>query len=84
MFGGVGVMMNGNMLCGVHKEHLILRLDPESAAEAMGVPAAKPFDITGRPMKGWIMMGEEGFTSDAELEYWINKARDFVITLPKK
>lgn len=34
MFGGICHLMNGNMLCGVYKEFLILRLGPETAAAA--------------------------------------------------
>jgi hypothetical protein len=56
MFGGVCHLIYGNMFCGVHKEFLILRLGEAAAAEALSKAHTRPFDITGRPMKGWVMI----------------------------
>ena len=83
MFGGIGYLMNGNMICGIHKQFLVLRLGTEQASAALDLPHVKPFDITGRAMKGWVMM-EEGFNSDEDLLAWLNKTRTFVSTLPPK
>ena len=68
MFGGVCHLRNGNMFCGVHKDYLILRLGESSAKEAMANAHVRPFDITGKPMKGWVMVQEKGFESEAELK----------------
>ena len=84
MFGGVCHLLNGNMFCGVYKEFLILRLGKEEAEITIGLPFARPFDITGRAMKGWVMIEQEGFRSDNELKSWLNQAKKFVDTLPKK
>lgn len=54
VFGGVCHLIRGNMFCGVHKEVLILRLGEAAAADALSKPQTKPFDITGRPKKGWV------------------------------
>jgi hypothetical protein len=83
MFGGVCYLQNGNMFCGVHKDRLILRLGERAAAEALKGPFVRDFDITGRPMKGWVMVEEKAF-SGSKLEEWLKKARFFVETLPKK
>ena len=82
-FGGTCHLLNGNMLCGVHKDRLILRLGPRAAEQAMSRPHVKPFDITGKPMKGWIMVEKKGL-SDQALEEWLAAARSFVATLPAK
>ena len=82
-FGGTCHLLNGNMLCGVHKDRLILRLDPQEAKEALSRPHVKPFDITGRPMKGWVMVEKAGL-SDKLLKEWLAAARRFVATLPAK
>jgi len=83
MFGGTCYTVKGNMACGVYKDYLILRLGEELAAEALKLPGARPFDITGKPMKGWVMVAEAELT-DAEISGWIEKARTFVKTLPVK
>ena len=84
MFGGVCHQLNGNILSGVHKDKLILRLGEDEAKQAMKQKTVGPFDITGRPMKGWVMVAKEGFKTEAALTDWLNRAKDFVTTLPKK
>jgi TfoX/Sxy family transcriptional regulator of competence genes len=84
MFGGVCHLINGNMFCGVYKDFLILRLGVDNAKEALELAHVKPFDITGRPMKGWVMVEEKGFDTEAVLRKWLNKAKAFVATLPPK
>jgi TfoX/Sxy family transcriptional regulator of competence genes len=84
MFGGVCHMLNGNMICGVLDDFLILRLGEKRANEALRYPHVRPFDVTGRPMKGWVMVEKAGFTSDEELKSWLMKAKEFVKNLPPK
>jgi hypothetical protein len=84
MFGGVGYLLNGNMLVGVWKDSLIVRLDPEEGDEALKDPHVKAFDITGRPMKGWVLVEPEGVKNDDQLGGWIGRAVKFVGALPAK
>jgi TfoX/Sxy family transcriptional regulator of competence genes len=84
MFGGVCHLLNGNMFCGVHKDFLILRLGEKNSKNALQLPFVRPFDITGKPMRGWVMVESDGFESDNELEDWLSKAKEFVNTLPPK
>ncbi len=84
MFGGIAFLLNGNMCCGVNKDRAVLRINPKDSSEAIRQPGAGPFDITGRPMKGWIMVGPEGCSGDEDLARWIQQAREFVATLPPK
>ncbi len=84
MFGGVGFLLRGNMCFGVYKEFLILRLGPDQAAKAMKKSHTKPFDITGRAMKGWLMVKPQGVSSAVALKRWVDQAIDFVAQLPAK
>ena len=84
MFGGIGFLLNNNMCVGVYHDYLILRLGVEQAEQTLKQKNTKPFDITGRPMKGWVMVSEKGFSSQDELKTWIDKAIKFVRTLPAK
>jgi TfoX/Sxy family transcriptional regulator of competence genes len=83
MFGGTGYALDGNMVCGVYKNFLILRLGAEQAAEALRQPGVKTLDITGKPMKGWVMIPETELTDEATAR-WVEKARAFVKSLPAK
>ena len=84
MFGGVGFLLHGNMLVGVWKDWLIARLGPEEAEAALREPHIKEFDITGKVMKGWVMVELEGCDDDNQLSHWIEQALQFVKMLPAK
>ena len=84
MFGGVGFLLHGNMLVGVWKDSLIARLGPDEGEAALREPHVKEFDITGRAMKGWVLVGPEGVEEDDQLKDWIERATRFVRTLPAK
>ncbi len=84
MFGGVGFLLNGNMLVGVWKDSLIVRLGPDNYDDALLEPDVREFDITGKPMKGWVLVGPEGVQNDEQLTGWIDLALKFVKALPAK
>lgn len=84
MFGGVGFLFKGNMCVGIWKDSLIARIGPEAYATALREPFVREFDITGRAMTGWVLVEPEGLTSAQQLKDWINRALDFVETLPAK
>lgn len=84
MFGGVGFLLNGNMLVGIWQQSLIVRLGPDKSASALNQDYVREFDVTGRPMKGWIMVEPDGLDSDKQLAEWVEQALAFVETLPVK
>ena len=84
MFGWVGFLLHGNLLVGVWKDSLIVRLGPDEGDEALREPHVKEFNITGRPMKGWVLVESEGVEGDGQLKDWIERATTFVRTLPAK
>jgi len=84
MFGGVGFLLNGNLLVGVWKDSLIVRLGDDEGDEALLEPHVKAFDITGKPMKNWILVEPEGVEDEDQLKDWIQRAAKFVGKLPKK
>jgi TfoX/Sxy family transcriptional regulator of competence genes len=84
MFGGIGFMLFGNMACGVHEGKLIVRVGPDRYAESLAESHANVFDITGRPMKGWIAVSSDGYASDDDLWTWLDRGVGFAKTLPPK
>lgn len=84
MFGGVGYMLRGNMACGVNGDDLIVRVGPEGYEEALARPHTKEFDMTGRPMKGWVVVTADGVESDDQLEAWVQQGVDLSLSLPPK
>jgi TfoX/Sxy family transcriptional regulator of competence genes len=84
MFGGVGFLVNGNMACGVHKNDLIVRVGPASYTQALSQPHTRVFDMTGKPMAGWVMVKPEGCATGSDLKAWIEKGLHFARSLPGK
>ena len=84
MFGGLCFLLNGNMLGGVWKNSLIARLGPEQGEEALLEPHVRKMDITGKPMKGWVMVEPQGVEDEGQVKAWIQRAVKFVGKLPGK
>ncbi len=84
MFGGMAFLLNGNMCCGVHRDEMIVRLAPDEAEGALDTPHTHIFDLTGRPMKGWILVKPKGLVTDAALAKWIGVATQYAGSLPPK
>lgn len=84
MFGGVCWLLKGNMAFGIWKDFLIVRMAKDLAEKSLQGGNVKPFDITGRPMAGWIMVQEAGWKSAAGLAKWIDVGKRFALSLPEK
>jgi hypothetical protein len=83
-FGGLSFLLNGNMAVGVIKDELMVRVGPDIFDQAVASPHARPFDMTGKPMKGWILVDPQGLGEDADLARWIEQGIAFAQTLPPK
>ena len=84
MFGCLCFLLNGNALAGVWKDRLIARVGPDEGEAALLEPHVRAFDITGKPMRNWVLVEPEGIEDDSQLKDWIERATKFVKTLPKK
>ena len=84
MFGGVAFLLNGNMCVGLHGEELIVRLDPDATGQALAQPHTRIFDMTGRPMKGWILVKPAGLASESALARWVSMGVNYAASLPAK
>ncbi len=84
MFGGTCFLIGGNMLIGTLKDGLIVRVGKQAHAAAVKRPGAKTFDMTGRPMEGFVAVDGNAIAGDAALQDWIDLALAFVRTLPPK
>ncbi len=84
MFGGLAFLLRGNMCCGVHGDDLIVRLAPEDTDAALAQPGARVFDLTGRAMRGWILVGSRGTRAAPALRTWVGIAVRYAESLPAK
>jgi len=84
MFGGVCFLLHGNMACGVLNEDLIVRVGPDSYEALLKLPETKVFDMTGKPMKGWVMVSAKGHRAKKDMTAWVERGAAFAMTLPPK
>lgn len=84
MFGGIAYMLHGNMAVGISGDELMVRVGPERYDEALAQPHARVFDMTGRVMRGWVVVEAEGLTDDGALNAWVRKGTDHARSLPPK
>ncbi|HWM11932.1 MAG TPA: TfoX/Sxy family protein [Solirubrobacteraceae bacterium] len=84
MFGGLAFQLEGNMAVGVSGDELTVRVSPEKADDALAEPHARPFGSKGRPMKGWIVVAEEGVEGEKELAGWVARGVEHARSLPPK
>lgn len=84
MFGGICYLINGNMCFGIWKDNLIVRMAPELAVEKLKDRNVKEFNITGKPMKGWVMVEKDAWQDKKEMVKWLDIGRSLALTLPKK
>jgi TfoX/Sxy family transcriptional regulator of competence genes len=84
MFGGLCFMRQGNMSFGVVGRELMVRVGPDSYAQALALPHAREMDFTGRSMRGMVFVSEDGISEDENLEDWLHRGIAFAESLPAK
>ena len=84
MFGGVGFLVHGNMAVGVYKNDMIVRVFQDKHEKLLKKKHTRVFDITGRPMKGWLMVEPDGTKSAKQISTWVKEGVEFALTLPPK
>jgi TfoX/Sxy family transcriptional regulator of competence genes len=84
MFGGICFMHRGNMLCGIDGPRLMVRVGPAHYEDALKKKFARVMDITGKPMKGFIFVDENGYKTKKALNEWLKLGLSFTMNLPSK
>jgi len=84
MFGGLGYLVNGNMCFGVYRDDLILRCEPEKGVDLLKNRNIRVFDITGKPMKGWLLIDPKEWNDKKKLKGLLDIGLKFAKGLPKK
>lgn len=84
MFGGLCFLLDGNMLCGVHKNGAMFRVGKDSEAAALAIDGAGPMTFTGRRMGGMIDVVDAALAEDDKRAEWLRLSLEFVGGLPPK
>lgn len=81
MFGGLGFMLHGNMVGGILRNELIVRVGPERYEACLEEPYAKTMT---RPMRGFVMVEAAGYEEDEALDKWLKWGLEYALSLPPK
>lgn len=84
MFGGLAFMVNGYMCVGINDTWLMARVGAPNYEDALQQSHAKEMDFTGKPLKGFVYVAEQGIESDEDLAAWVERCLTFVLSLEPK
>jgi TfoX/Sxy family transcriptional regulator of competence genes len=85
MFGGMAFLIGGNMAVAASGQGgLMLRVDPDETDTLLAKPHARPFEMRGREMQGWLRVDDEGIRTKRELEPWVKRGVAYARSLPPK
>jgi TfoX/Sxy family transcriptional regulator of competence genes len=85
MFGGLAFLVGGNMgVAASGQGGLMLRVPPEDTDALVAKPHARPFEMRGREMQGWVRIDAEGVRTKRQLEPWVKRGVAFARSLPPK
>jgi len=77
MMGGLTFMVNSKMCVGILNDDLMVRIAPEEYEKALVRPGCREMNFTGKPMKGFVFVGDEGTKGKKQLDFWMSLALDF-------
>lgn len=84
MFGGLAFLYRGLMFVGVSGNKLMARVGKENYQNALSYPHVREMNFTGRPMQGYVYVEPPGIETGAQLDFWLQRCKQFVGTLPAK
>jgi len=84
MFGGLCIMLDGNMLCGTYADTVMYRVGKDKAAEALALPRVRAMEMAGRAMGGFVTIDAADFADPALRGRLMAMALAFVGSLPRK
>ena len=83
MMGGLTFMVNGKMCLGImfdkktEEDKLMVRVGKLNYEKLLHKPGSTPMDFTGKPLRGFLFIGPDGFDHEDDLDFWVVKALEF-------
>jgi len=85
MFGGLAFLINGHLAVSASgRGGLLLRVDPADTDNLLTDSRARPFQMRGREMNGWLHLDANGMVTEDELAQWIDRGVSYARSLPPK
>jgi TfoX/Sxy family transcriptional regulator of competence genes len=85
MFGGLAFLIGGNMAVAASGQGgILVRVDPETSEELVATTSARPMEMRGREMRGWLRVAPEHLGAEQELAKWVELGTGYAGSLPPK
>jgi hypothetical protein len=85
MFGGLAFLVAGHMTVAASgRSGMMVRVDPSQTGTLLADPRARPFEMRGRELAGWLYVDIDAGVSDDELGRWVDHGLSYVRSLPPK
>jgi TfoX/Sxy family transcriptional regulator of competence genes len=85
MFGGLAFLIGGNMSVAASGQGgLMVRVHPDETQALLAKPHARPFEMRGREMQGWLRVDAAGVRTKRQLEPWVTRGVAYARSLPPK
>ena len=85
MFGGLAFLVGGTMAVAASGQGgLLVRVDPAQSDELMASTNARPMEMRGREMRGWLRVDAEDVQAESDLADWVDRGLSYAGSLPAK
>jgi TfoX/Sxy family transcriptional regulator of competence genes len=85
MFGGLAFLLGGHMaVAAIDEGGMMVRVERDHADQLVATTGARPVEMRGRPMRGWLEVAAGSLASEEELSWWVDQGRACVRALPPK
>jgi len=85
MFGGLAFLVGGNMAVAASGQGgLLVRVDPAHSDELVAETSARPMEMRGRQMQGWLRVGSDTVQGAPDLAKWVDLGITYARSLPPK
>jgi TfoX/Sxy family transcriptional regulator of competence genes len=85
MFGGLAFLVGGNMAIAASGQGgILVRVDPEQSDELVSTTSARPMEMRGREMPGWLRVDTDDVRTKRQLAKWVELGAAYARSLPAK
>ncbi|MEY2552575.1 MAG: hypothetical protein QOC57_435 [Ilumatobacteraceae bacterium] len=85
MFGGLAFLIDGNMAVAASGQGgLLVRVDPTTSDKIVASSTARPMEMRGRAMQGWLRVEADAVPTKRQLAKWVTMGATYARSLPAK
>jgi TfoX/Sxy family transcriptional regulator of competence genes len=85
MFGGLAFLIGGNMAVAASgQDGILVRVEPEQSDALVAKTNARPMEMRGRQMQGWLRVDPEDLRTKRQLAKWVELGTTYARSLPAK